>query len=100
MLLTVLHHTPDPEKVLLEAMRVSKRVIIIEDVYSNKVQQYMTYAMDTLVNLGHSSMTYTNKNVAEWRAVFQEQGWTLKKATPRRVLLFFTQMTYVIEHEE
>lgn len=35
LLLTVLHHTKDPLAVLAEAKRVSKRMIIIEDLYDS-----------------------------------------------------------------
>src|SRR5919108_3625942 len=35
MLIAVLHHTPDPELVIKEAMRVSQKLIIREDIYSN-----------------------------------------------------------------
>ncbi len=97
LLLTVLHHCPDPIVVLREAARVSQQLIIIEDVYSNVVQQYMTYAMDTLVNFGHSSMTYQNKSDKEWRATFEELGLTLVEQSSKRVLFFFRQATYVLK---
>ncbi len=97
MLLTVLHHTDSPEEVLAEAMRVCKRLIIIEDVYDNIIQQYATYGMDTLVNLGHSNMTYQNKNDEEWKVAFREMGLELVAEKEKRVLLFFKQKTYVLE---
>ena len=50
LLLTVLHHTPQPEQVLAEAARVSAQVLVIEDVYRNKLQQYLTYFADSLFN--------------------------------------------------
>ncbi|WMX13519.1 class I SAM-dependent methyltransferase [Aureispira sp. CCB-E] len=98
LLLTVLHHTPDPVLVLKETARIAKKIVIIEDIYSNKIQQYMTYAMDTLVNLGHSSMTYQNKSDSEWRATFEELGLELIEVTSKPVLLFFRQATYVLQH--
>lgn len=99
LLLTVLHHTPDPVPVLREVARVAKRIIIIEDVYNNIVQQYLTYGMDTLVNLGHSSMTYQNKSDAEWKATFEELGLRLIEVYQQSVLLFFQQNTYILEHQ-
>ena len=63
LILTVLHHTPNPEKILQEAKRVSKRIIIIENVYSNWLHKYLTYFFDSLLNLefiGHPH-TFTNK---------------------------------------
>lgn len=97
LLLTVLHHTPDPILVLQETARVSKKIIIIEDIYSNKIQQYMTYAMDTLVNLGHSSMTYQNKSDAEWKITFEELDLELVEDSSKSVLFFFRQATYVLK---
>jgi len=97
LLLTVLHHTPDPVLVLQETARVAKKIVIIEDVYSNKIQQYMTYAMDTLVNLGHSSMTYQNKSDSEWKATFDELDLELIEVSSKSVLLFFRQATYVLK---
>lgn len=96
LILTVLHHTPNPEAVLAEAVRVSKKIIIVEDIYDNKVQQYLTYFMDTLVNLGYSKCTYTNKNDAEWKACFEAQNLQLLEVQYRRVLFFFKQGTYYL----
>lgn len=43
LLLTVLHHTPYPEAILKEAKRVSKKMIVIEDIHHNIVHKYLTY---------------------------------------------------------
>ena len=98
LLLTVLHHTPDPIPVLEETARIARRVIITEDVYNSKFQQYLTYAMDTLVNLGHSSMTYQNKSDTEWRTAFEDLNLRLVDMHERSVLFFFQQNTYILEH--
>lgn len=97
LLLTVLHHTDTPQKILEETKRVAKRIIIIEDIYSNVIQKHMTYAMDTLVNLGHSNMTYQNKSDKEWKACFEQLGLKLVSESSKSVLLFFRQATYVVE---
>ncbi len=96
LLLTVLHHTPDPIPVLEECARVSKKIIITEDIYSNRLQQYLTYAMDTIVNFGHSQMTYQNKSDEEWKTAFEHSGLQLIEESSRSVLLFFRQATYVL----
>ncbi len=100
LLLTVLHHTHSPEGVLEEATRVCERIIIIEDIYNNPIQQYATYAIDTLVNLGFSKMTYQNKSDREWKMTFQELGLQLIHSEQRRVLLFFRQGIYVLEKQK
>ena len=97
LLLTVLHHSDNPELVLKETARIAKKIVIIEDIYSNKIQQYLTYFMDTLVNLGHSKMTYQNKSDAEWKQVFEALQLKLVAESSRPVLLFFRQATYILE---
>lgn len=97
LLLTVLHHSDNPELVLKETARIAKKIVIIEDIYSNKIQQYLTYFMDTLVNLGHSNMTYQNKSDAEWKKVFEALQLKLVAESSRPVLLFFRQATYILE---
>ncbi len=99
LILTVLHHTDDPVAVLRESSRVCKRLIIIEDIYTNTIQQYMTYGMDTLVNLGHSNMTYQNKNDKEWKTTFKQLGLKVVSEKQKSVLLFFRQVTYVVERD-
>ncbi len=100
LLLTVLHHTPDPIPVLQETARIAKRLVIVEDVYSNPLQQYLTYGMDTLVNWGHSSMTYQNKSDAGWKAAFEAMNWRIVAESSQSILLFFRQATYVLESME
>ena len=46
LLLTVLHHIQDPDAVLAEAFRTCRTVLIVEDIYRNPAQQYLTYATD------------------------------------------------------
>ncbi|MGK0390722.1 MAG: SAM-dependent methyltransferase [Maribacter sp.] len=96
LILTVLHHTDDPIDVLQEAARVCEQLIIIEDIYNNIIQQYLTYGMDTLVNLGHSNMTYQNKSDQEWKTTFNQLGLEVVSEQQKRVLLFFRQVTYVV----
>ena len=42
LLLTVLHHTPEPDEILLETARVARRGIILEDVYDGPWQRKYT----------------------------------------------------------
>ncbi len=99
LLLTVLHHTQNPELVMKEAVRVSRQVILIEDIYENIFQQYLTYITDTVVNMGFSRMTYQNKNDKEWKTLFRQMNLDLNSVIYNRVLLFFRQATYVLTKE-
>jgi len=40
LLPTILHHTPDPDAIILEALRIARRVIIIEDVYEGRMETF------------------------------------------------------------
>lgn len=100
LLLTVLHHTDDPVAVLREVARVAHKIVIIEDVYSNVIQQYLTYGMDTLVNFGHSNMTYQNRSVDQWNSIFNDLGLEVVVFKQKRVLLFFRQATFVVQHKK
>ena len=99
LLLTVLHHIDEPDAVLREACRVAQRVIIIEDIYENKWQKKLTFAMDSLVNWGYAECPHTNKDDAEWRNTFREMKMNLKDVTYRKVLFFFKQGIYHIANE-
>lgn len=97
LLLTVLHHTDAPEKVLKEAARVAKKIVIIEDIYENHFQQYLTYFIDTLVNFGFSNMTYQNKSDKAWQQLFANMSLQIENVSYKRVLFFFKQATYFLK---
>jgi len=97
LLLTVLHHTTDPVAVLKESARVAKQVVIIEDVYKNVLQKYLTFTMDTLVNFGHSEMTYQNRSLEEWKLIFKDLDLEIIAEKQKRVLLIFRQATFILK---
>lgn len=97
LLITVLHHTEDPIKILKETKRVAQNIIIIEDTYTNLIQKYLTFLTDTIVNLGHSRMTYQNKSEKGWERVFDALGLKLVEKTNKKVLFFFRQTTYLLQ---
>ncbi|TDI88282.1 MAG: class I SAM-dependent methyltransferase [Candidatus Dadabacteria bacterium] len=97
LILTVLHHTSNPEEILLEAKRVADKIIIIEDIYTNPIQRYLTYFVDSIVNMEFSGHPHSNKSDNEWKDVFIELGLKLKAAKYSRFLLFFRQATYYLE---
>lgn len=96
LLLTVLHHTPDPEAVLREALRVSPRVIVIEDVYSNPVQKQLTYCTDSLFNLEFSGHPHSNRTDREWLRTFSDLDVRVVGQSGRPVLLFYRQVAYSV----
>ena len=98
LILTVLHHAHDPIKVLQEAKRLSSgRVIIIEDVYKNFLQKYITYFMDSLVNFEFTGHPHNNKSTKEWLGIFEDMNFTVKLVQEQRFLLMFRQVTFVLD---
>lgn len=77
LLITVLHHTSNTEQVLSEAKRVSKRIIVIEDIYKTTFQKYLTFIMDSLANLEFINHPHSNKSDKEWKRLFKELGLKL-----------------------
>lgn len=98
MLITVLHHCPNPENIFKEAVRVSKsRIFVLEDVYSNKLMKYLTWGMDSLMNLEFFNHPHTNKSEEEWEALFKENKLLLIYKKKVKVLFIFTQVVYVLD---
>lgn len=100
LLITMLHHTPDPAHILSEAKRVTNhRLVIMEDIYSNWLQRELTFFTDSLVNLEFAHHPHSNKTDAEWLALFQQMRLKLVYREDFRTLLFFRQVIYVVELE-
>ena len=97
LVLTVLHHTPDPSAVLAEAARVARRVIVIEDVYTSAFHRRLTYWTDSLLNLEFRGHPHTNLPDPAWRRLFAAQGWRLTDTRTRRIAGIFVQQTYVLD---
>ena len=98
LLLTMLHHTCDPLAVLDEAIRISRnKIIIIEDVYRNKLQQYFTFLIDSIVNLEFKGHPHTNKTEKEWEQIFDQKDLKLIQKKSRPFLICFRQVLYVLE---
>lgn len=96
LLLTVLHHTPDPELVLSEAARVGRQVLVIEDVYRNRLQKYLTWFTDSLLNFEFKGHPHTNKSRTGWSKACEKLGLSFEVVRSDRFLLFFRQETYLI----
>lgn len=84
LLLFVLHHCEYPVQVLREAMRVSRRVIILEDTFRNRIEKIVTCANDTVTNLPSffiskegMNLPFHFKKTSEWKNVFEELGMKL-----------------------
>lgn len=97
LLITMLHHTPDPEAILREARRVAPKLIVMEDIYTNFIQKHLTFFTDSLVNLEFEGHPHTNMNDAGWRQLFEELDLEVSHVEYRRTLLFYKQVVYVLQ---
>lgn len=94
ILITVLHHTPNPEKILLEAARVSKKMIVMEDTYNSYFQKILTFWMDSVGNLEFFGHPHTNKTDTEWKKLFKKLGFEMLEKQQKKFMLFFESTTY------
>ncbi len=82
LFITVLHHIPDPEAVIREALRVTReRVIVVEDVYHHALGRWWTVLRDQILNVeffGHPKKFKTGR---EWISLFENLGCPLKSHT-------------------
>ena len=80
LLITVLHHTPDPEAVLLEAKRVTKDfVVVIEDVYDTWLGRLFAIIRDASLNFEFFGHPMNFRSYSGWKETFKRLGFTLLK---------------------
>ncbi len=96
LLRSVLHHSSDPEVVLKEAVRVSKKLIIHENVITNIFQRYYTFLIDCIMNK-ELIEPHTNKTDEEWRALFKRLNLDLVDTIDEKAFLFLQNKTYVLK---
>jgi SAM-dependent methyltransferase len=80
LVLLTLHHCDQPERVLAEAQRVTRRrLIITESVYRNRVDLFWLVLLDARVNrlrhAGRMNAPLAFRPPAEWDALFRSGGW-------------------------
>jgi len=97
LLPTILHHTPDPEHIIMEAARISKRLIIIEDVYEGRFMEWLTKRFDSLMNLEFKGHPHSNRTDEEWQDTFRRLGLSIKYKSVNRIAGIFKQAIYVLE---
>ncbi len=97
LLITVLHHTTNQKELLLEAKRIGKTIIVMEDVFTHKMGEKITHFTDSLVNFEFKGHPHSNRTKANWEAFFDELGFVLIKTINTRTLLFFRQVIFVLE---
>jgi len=104
LLVFVLHHCKDPLVVLKEAIRVTKkRIIIHEDTYTSSFDRALVCTSDfisnfffLLTNPVKMNMPYNYREVADWERVFHDLG--LRVVSKRVTTHFMTKhVLFVLE---
>jgi SAM-dependent methyltransferase len=102
LLVFVIHHSDDQEMVLNEAIRVARKLIILEDTPRNPIEVGMWHFWDWLLNLGRDfSMPHSSRKDEDWLCLFESLGFKLvEKKCFRLGFSFFwsyQQSLYVLE---
>lgn len=103
LLITVLHHVPEFRDLLVEVSRVSREIIIVEDVYENWWDRLNIWLWDSVLNLEFGGHPHNNKSDQEWKKVFMELGLRIKEersGSIREIAYAFKQKAYWLSVEE
>lgn len=79
LILLALHHCREPEAVLDEALRVSRRrLIVMESVYRSRVERFCLHLLDGWLNSyrhdGKMAVAFSFKDPDGWRRLFDSLG--------------------------
>ena len=96
LLVAVLHHTKNPEKILSETARVSRKLIVRENIYTNTIQKYYTYCIDSILNKEFRGHPHTNKTDASWKKMFTHLGLRLEKVEYSHTWGYMLDGTYYL----
>lgn len=96
-IITTMHHAKDPDRVLAEAARVAKRLVIVEDIYHSRLHKNATFFMDSLLNLEFAGHPHSNKTDGQWKRAFDKLGLTLVADLPKKSFVVMRHKLYVLE---
>lgn len=99
LLITVLHHIKDPVAILKEAIRVSEKVIVMEDVFTSNWNKKLLFFMDSLVNFEFFGHPHSNKSDVEWENTFKSLKLVIEEKRTDKILGIFRQVSYVLKKE-
>lgn len=97
LLLSVLHHVNHQNELLEEVKRVSKRIIIQEDLVSSKIRRKLYSVLDNLMNLNFSIQNNNYHSLDEWKDIFKKNGFNLVKVDTKKSYFFINQAIFVLE---
>jgi SAM-dependent methyltransferase len=97
LLSTVLHHAADADRLLRDARRVSRRVIVVEDIHRSRLHRAVCSLLDRLLNLELGGARLAYRSDAEWRALFQRTGLRVARARRANSFGIFRHVAYQLE---
>lgn len=100
LLLTVLHHIPNPDDTLAEARRVARRIVVIEDIFEGEAERVLTMIGDSWLNQEFAGHPHSNRSDAGWRATFAHLNLRVVAAKQNFHWFFpfrFRHATYTLE---
>lgn len=100
LLITVLHHVPHYQELLTEVARVTREIVIVEDVYKNGWEKFWICVWDSILNLEFFGHPHNNRSDKEWRAIFEKMGFGIKESKNgmiREIIYGFRQKAYWLQ---
>ncbi len=72
ILITMLHHVPDPQALFKEVRRVTRqKVVVVEDLYHHAVGRFWTICRDRLLNMEFTAHPHQFRKDGDWREFFK-----------------------------
>mgnify|MGYP001607822847 CR=1 FL=1 len=100
LLITVLHHVDKYEGLLQEVARVSKEIVIVEDVYENWWDRVNIWFWDSVLNLEFFGHPHNNHDDASWKKIFEELSFEIleeRSGRIRELIYEFKQKAYLLQ---
>jgi len=85
LLINSLHHCQQPKPVLQEAVRVAKRIIVIEDTFVHPLEKWIVAISDSLGNLEFYMHNYMS--ISEWKEYLETQKFKIINFVEWKVVL-------------
>ena len=79
-IMEVLHHSDDPERLLKEAVRVTRgSLVIFEDVVTSRSRLLFMYGLDILMNIRHGvNLPLNFRSENEWIQIFEQMNLLIR----------------------
>lgn len=76
VLVTMLHHVPNPESLFKEVRRVTrKKVVVVEDLYRHAAGRFWTICRDRFLNVEFLNHPHQFRTDGGWRGFFKASGF-------------------------